>query len=244
MQILTSDFQDQLVRGLSHRMNNILSLFHGYLGLLMDDQKLDPVARQGLQKIKDGARAATDLMERTNSLVRPSSSVWREINLAEMLRQLRPTFENSCPPRVHIGIECAEDLPRVWADGSRVRLALTELVRNACEAAKSRVTIRVTANEGRVQGELFHAENEQPEHWLNISISDDGAGIPLDSAEKIYTPFYTTKRNQHSAGLGLTVVCGCAQQLGGTLHHTSGPGKTTFELTLPSRVAQEMSAVA
>ena len=46
MQILTSDFQDQLVRGLSHRMNNILSLFHGYLGLLMDDQKLDPVARQ------------------------------------------------------------------------------------------------------------------------------------------------------------------------------------------------------
>jgi hypothetical protein len=35
MQIALSDFQDQLMRGLSHRMNNILSLFHGYLGLLM-----------------------------------------------------------------------------------------------------------------------------------------------------------------------------------------------------------------
>ena len=244
MQILTSDFQDQLVSGLSHRMNNILSLFHGYLGLLMDDQKLDPVARQGLQKIKDGARAATDLMERTNSLARPSSSVWREISLADMFRQLRPTFENSCPPRVRIEIECADDLPRVWVDASRVRLALTELVRNACEAAKSRVTIRVTANEGRVQGELFHAESEQPENWLNISITDDGAGIPMDSAEKIYTPFYTTKRNQHSAGLGLTVAIGCAQQLGGKLHHSSSPGETTFELTLPSRIAQELSAVA
>ena len=43
MQLVFSEFQDQLVRGLAHRMNNILSLFHGYLGLLMDDQKLNPV---------------------------------------------------------------------------------------------------------------------------------------------------------------------------------------------------------
>lgn len=244
MQILKSDFQDQLVRGLSHRMNNILSLFHGYLGLLMDDQKLDPVARQGLQKIKDGARAATDLMERTNSLARPTSVVWREINLAEIFRQLRPTFENSCPPRVRIEIECADDLPRVWADASRIRLGLTELVRNACEAAKSRVTIRVTVNEGCVQGELFQTSNVQPEHWLKISITDDGAGIPMENAEKIYTPFYTTKRNQHAAGLGLTVAIGCTQQLNGTLNHSSSSGETTFEITLPSRVAPELSAVA
>ena len=244
MQLLTSDFQDQLVRGLSHRMNNILSLFHGYLGLLMDDQKLDPVAREGLQKIKDGARDASNLMERTNSLVRPNSAIWRDINLAELLRQLRPTFENSSSPHVRIEIECEEDLPRVWVDASRLRLALIELVRNACEAAKSRVTIRVTANEGRVQGELFQTEAGQPDHWLNVSISDDGAGIPIENAEQIYTPFYTTKRKQQSAGLGLTVALGCAQQLSGTLRHTSIPGETTFELVLPSRVAQELSAVA
>ena len=41
MQIEHSEFQDQLVRGLAHRMNNILTLFHGYLGLLLDNKKLD-----------------------------------------------------------------------------------------------------------------------------------------------------------------------------------------------------------
>ena len=56
MQIEHSEFQDQLVRGLAHRMNNILTLFHGYLGLLMDNQKLDKETRDGLSKIKDGAR--------------------------------------------------------------------------------------------------------------------------------------------------------------------------------------------
>jgi signal transduction histidine kinase len=245
MQILLSDFQDQLVRGLAHRMNNILSLFHGYLGLLMDDKKLDPVAREGLSKIKDGARAASDLMERTNALVKPSSAIWREINLADLLRQLRPTFESFCNPKVRLHVECPEDLPKIWADASRVRLALIELVRNACEAAKGKVHLKVSASQGRVQGELFQATAEQPEHWLMVSVTDDGAGIPLENAERIYAPFYTTKRNQQSAGLGLTVALGCAQQLNGGLHHRSRPGETTFEIVLPSRAAaQELSAVA
>jgi signal transduction histidine kinase len=244
MQILLSDFQDQLVRGLAHRMNNILSLFHGYIGLLLDDKKLDSVAREGLSKIKDGARAASELMERTNSLVKPTSSIWREINLADLLRQLRPTLESFCGPKVRIQIECPDDLPRIWADASRVRLALSELVRNACEAAKAKVTIRVSASEGRVQGELFQASATQPAHWLTISVTDDGAGIPIEAAERIYTPFFTTKRNQQSAGLGLTVALGCALQLSGGMHHRSRPGETTFDLVLPSRAAQELSAVA
>src|SRR5687767_13070788 len=87
MRLSIEQFQEQLIRGLTHRMNNILSLFHGYLGLLMDDRKLDAVTREGLAKIKEGARAATELMERTNALVRPASTTWREINLADLLQQ-------------------------------------------------------------------------------------------------------------------------------------------------------------
>jgi signal transduction histidine kinase len=246
MLLVNSDSHDQLVRGLAHRMNNILSLFHGYLGLMMDDKKLDAVTREGLAKIKIGAQAATDLMERTTALVRPASAIWREISLCDLLRQLRPTFESTCRPGVRITIECADDLPRVWADPSRVRMAMVELVRNACEAANHSVIIHVRADEGRVQGELFNATAGQPEHWLSISIIDDGAGIPISEAERIYEPFYSLKKNAQNAGLGLSVAAGCARQLSGKLTHRSRKGETTFELTLPSRVAQagELSAVA
>ena len=238
MQIALSDFQDQLMRGLAHRMNNILSLFHGYLGLLMDDKKLDSVTKEGLSKIKDGAKAASDLMERTHALVRPTSAVWRDINLCDLLRQMRPTFESFCGPKVRITIECADDLPMVWADASRVRMALSELVRNACEAATANVSIRVSADSSRVQGELFENAAAAPEHWLTIAISDDGPGIPIEQADRVYQPFYSTKKRQNAAGLGLTVAVGCAQQLSGSVRHHSKPGETTFELTLPSRVAQ------
>jgi signal transduction histidine kinase len=242
MRLSIEQFQEQLIRGLTHRMNNILSLFHGYLGLLMDDRKLDAVTREGLAKIKEGARAATELMERTNALVRPASTTWREINLADLLQQMRPQLDGFCNPSTRLEIECADDLPRLWADASRVRLAIAELVRNACEAARERVQIRVSASTGRVQGELFGNSEDVPKHWLSISITDDGAGIPIERAERIYTPFYTTKTKQNAAGLGLTVAIGCAQQLNGTLQHRSRPGDTTFELTLPSGIAQEQPA--
>lgn len=232
------------MRGLAHRMNNILSLFHGYLGLLMDDKKLDPVTREGLAKIKDGARQATDLMERTHALVRPTSAVWRDVNLGDLLKQSRPTFESVCPGRVKIEIECPENIPQVWVDASRVRMALLELVRNACDAARERVIIRVSAAECRVQGELFEGSGTSPEHWITIAVIDDGPGIPIDQAERVYQPFYSTKKKQNSAGLGLAVAMGCVQQLKGTLCHRSRPGETTFELTLPSAVTQRAALVA
>jgi len=231
---------------LTHRMNNILSLFHGYLGLLMDDKKLDAVTREGLAKIKDGARAASDLMERTHALVRPTAAVWRDVQLGDLLRQMRPSFESFCDPRVRVIIDCPQDLPEVWADGSRVRMALVELVRNACEAAREEVIIRVTASSGRIQGELFETTATTPEHWLTIEVIDDGPGIPVEQGDRIYQPFYSTKKRQNAAGLGLTVAVGCAQQLSGSVRHRSRPGETAFQLILPSRVAQEeeMAAVA
>src|SRR6187402_1648170 len=105
VRVSLEEFQEQLIRGLTHRMNNILSLFHGYLGLLMDDKKLDSVTRAGLAKIKEGARAASDLMERTNALVRPTSAVWRDVQLGDLLRQMRPSFESFCDPRVRVIID-------------------------------------------------------------------------------------------------------------------------------------------
>jgi hypothetical protein len=93
MQIAHNDFQDQLVRGLAHRMNNILSLFHGYLSLVVENEKLDPATLEGLEKIKLGASQASELMDRTQALVRPTASVLRTIDIGEYLRLLRPGFE-------------------------------------------------------------------------------------------------------------------------------------------------------
>ena len=243
MQIMLSEIQDQLVRGLSHRMNNILTLFHGYLGLLLDNEKLDSVTQEGLVKIKDGARIATELMDRTNALVRPMNLVPREIALDEFLAQLAPTFEKLRGLGSKIELECTGDLPIVWADPSRIRLALTELVKNACEATVSGGRIRIVVEAAELKT-FLPADHGQPSLWASISVIDEGRGIATSIEEQLYEPFSTTKKKQAVAGLGLTVAMGCMQQIGGSIDHDSAPGKTTFRLILPALHGGKIRAAA
>lgn len=233
MQKEKPEFQDQLVRGLAHRMNNILTLFHGYLGLLLENKKLDKATLEGLAKIKDGARAATDLMDRTHSLVRPSATVWREIDLVAFVGMLRPGFERLCGPRTTIECILPDNLPHIRGDAARVKTALVELVKNACEATfAGGGTVRIT-----VHGDA-HAPHpnaaSQPPAWISFSVTDSGPGVPEELAEKVLAPFFSTKKKQNAAGLGLTVVSGVARQHGGSLRMESHPGETTFTLLLPA----------
>jgi len=227
MQIVHSDFQDQLVRGLAHRMNNILTLFHGYLGLLVDNKDLDKTTLEGLAKIKLGAVQASELIDRTHALVRPSASVLREIDLGEFLRLSRLAFDGLRGPKTTIELQIEEDLPAVMCDASRIRTAITELVKNACDS---------TFADGGIV--VISARSEQTKgsrtKWIALSVSDTGPGIPDEIRDRIFTPFYSTKKKQNAAGLGLTVALSFAQQHGGSLRFDSTPEKTTFELRLPS----------
>jgi signal transduction histidine kinase len=239
MQIQPTEFQDQLVRGLAHRMNNILTLFHGYVGLMLENSELDKTTREGLNKIRDGATAASELMDRAHSLVRPSALVWREIDVAEFLMSLRPTFDGFCRPSTAMEIIVPSELPPVWADSGRVKTAIVELVRNACEAACEKGgSVRINASVEAATGKLNATPGNsavQPLKWVVISITDNGPGIEPSAEERIFQPFYSTKKRQNAAGLGLTVASGVVQQLGGILRFESKPGRTCFQVLLPAR---------
>jgi two-component system cell cycle sensor histidine kinase/response regulator CckA len=232
MQIDHSEFQDQLVRGLSHRMNNILTLFHGYLGLLLDNKRLDKATLEGLAKIKEGARAASELMDRTHSLVRPPTVVWREVKLGDFVRMLRPSFDAVRGAKTELIIDCQDELPAIWADASRIKTAILEIVRNALEATVGGGHVRIIVR-AVPQPPGNHAS--QPIQWVSLTVTDDGAGIPPEIANKIYQPFFSTKKKQNAAGLGLAVALGFVQQAGGVLRYESEPGKTAFHMLLPSR---------
>lgn len=230
-----SDFHDQFVRGLTHRMNNILSLFHGYLGLLLENEKLDRTTLEGLEQIKAGARAASELMDRTNALARPASVIWREINLNDLMTSMQSLLQSNLEGGVRLKIHCAEDLPPVWADASRLKTAIIELVRNAGEASPvdGKVTVEVSCDSaGAAVGPSSAAQRIT---WVSIAVTDEGGGVPEELLEKIFDPFFSTKHDHNSTGLGLTVALGLVQQLGGVIRLDSQPGRTAFRMLLPAR---------
>jgi signal transduction histidine kinase len=108
-----------------------------------------------------------------------------------------------------------------------------EIVRNACEA---------TAAGGIVTVEL-HAEEPAPPpsqakqsiKWVSVTVTDNGPGISENARDRIFTPFFSTKKKQNAAGLGLTVARGFVQQAGGVIRLETEANKTVFHIRLPSR---------
>lgn len=230
MQIEYSEFQDQLVRGLAHRMNNILTLFHGYLGLLMVNTKLTGPEREGLERITNGARAASELIDRTHALVRPAAPTEREVDAVVLLRLLRSSFDARRGPKTELILDVPDRLPIVTTDAGRFKTAIVELVRNALEATMGGGKVEVScqqiaAPDGREIGDHIP--------WIMLRVTDDGEGIPEKVVTTLFEPFVTTKKQQGSAGLGLTLALTFAQQHGGELSFQSKCGKTVFELRLP-----------
>jgi two-component system cell cycle sensor histidine kinase/response regulator CckA len=236
MRIEQSEFHNHLVRGLTHKMNNILSLFHGYLGLLIDDKKLDRDTVAGLLRIRDSADAAAKLMDRTKAFATPSSAVWRQVAPEDFFRTLMPSLQLFAERGIQLHVECEPDLPDLWVDTSRLRVAIKEIVKNACEASPAngavRIAVKPHARPVRTRGRRSAAPSIA---WTAICVTDSGKGIPADLNTKIFQPFFSTKNKRDSLGLGLSVALGLVQQLGGAIRLQSKPGKTTVKVLLPSR---------
>jgi len=122
--------------------------------------------------------------------------------------------------RVSIALRLAldESLPPIDADPDLLHRALSNLVLNALDAMSDSgiLTVRTSAT---------------PEH-VRIEISDTGSGLTKEECDRLFTPYYTTKR--HGTGLGLAIVQSVVSDHHGSISVESAPGKgTTFRIDLP-----------
>jgi signal transduction histidine kinase len=116
--------------------------------------------------------------------------------------------------------EYAADLPRIEAHGGELNQVWTNIIDNAVDAmnGEGRLRLRTSMREGEVV----------------VEISDSGPGIPPQVVGRIFEPFFTTKGPGFGTGLGLHIARNIVVlKHGGHINVRSGPGETTFEITLP-----------
>jgi two-component system sensor histidine kinase HupT/HoxJ len=116
-------------------------------------------------------------------------------------------------PRVDIEVG---DVPAVLADREGLAQVLSNLVENAIDAVAGREDGQVSIS-ARVDGPADHVE---------VSIRDDGPGIPAQNREAIFEPFFTTNSRGAGLGLGLAIAREIAEAMGGSLRvgETDGEG--------------------
>lgn len=218
----TAKHYDALLRGLTHKLNNLLAVIQGFSSLVLMQDDLDEMSKENLQHMKDAAGNASDLGER----VLPAGGCSRidlvEVALSDsvplLLTRVRGQVEGAQLP-LHTSLD--QNLPSIMADPDKLRLIVDELVKNAIEAAGSRgeVTVEVLVpggSSGRV----------------DFFVRNTGSEIPESKIADVFEPFYTTKDSTHM-GIGLTTAAVLAGRMGMDLGVQSGDDMTSFWLRAP-----------
>ena len=123
-------------------------------------------------------------------------------------------------PGVHIRRVFAPSLPKVSIDAEQIRRVMINLIDNAIEAMEQRGAIEI------------ETQHDRPNNLVRVVVADDGPGIPVSERDKLFLPYYSTKRR--GSGLGLAIVRRIVVEHGGSIDLTdNAPRGTRFAVELP-----------
>jgi CheY-like chemotaxis protein len=155
------------------------------------------------------------------------------VDVPALLSGMSGLLQRSLGPQVSIEWHLPEGLPRVVADPNQLELAVLNLAVNARDAMPHGGPL-VIAGRAEDVGP-GHKTDLPPGCYLCLSVTDSGEGMDAETLARAVEPFFTTKGVGIGTGLGLSMVQGTAEQLGGRLRLDSQPGKgTTAEIWLPA----------
>lgn len=124
----------------------------------------------------------------------------------------------------------AQDCPTICADMTELVQIWVNITKNACDALKLAQTPNPT-----IKMSLQVVPTGTLRGFIDVSITDNGPGVPESLHRKIFQPDFTTKKNglQFGLGLGLAIVRRIVDSYEGEISLESVPGKTTFRIHLP-----------
>lgn len=226
----------QLTSGVAHDFNNILTILSSYADLLKNELKptQNRALLRPLQKIRDGIARGVRL---TRQLSEYGSANGTEIiDLNEHIQSINSLLSQHMGESIAIRLDLGQELAALQIAPSQLDQIIMNLALNARDAMPDGGKLVVhTRNTRLKQHELKAHPNLDIGEYLRLEVRDNGVGMPLETQQHIFEPFFSTKTNNGSSGLGLATVYRIMEQLGGAIYVDSIPNQgTTFTLYFPA----------
>jgi PAS domain S-box-containing protein len=214
----------EMAAKVAHEIRTPLVTIGGFSNRLWKSMPDDAPQREYLEIIRDEVRRLEAIVSEILTYVRPGPLETEPCDVNQMVQEaLRPHQEQMAEAGIGLEVRLQQDLPPVDVNRNQIRQVLTNLIVNAMQAVQ---------HSRPAGGARLEVATGSGRNHVDISIVDNGAGIPERHRERVFRPFFTTKPG--GSGLGLAIASKIASQHGATLTYETDPGHgTTFHLRLP-----------
>lgn len=225
----------QLAGGVAHDFNNLLTAISGHCDLLLLRHEREDLDYGDLVQIHQNANRAAALVGQLLAFSRKQTLKPETLDLQDVLSDLAHLLNRLVGERVRLQLTHGAGIGSIRADRRQLEQVLMNLVVNARDAMRDGGTIRIDSEAVRLDEPMARDRATVPAgNYAVIRVSDTGTGIPEDRLQKIFEPFYTTKKAGEGTGLGLSTAYGIVKQSGGFIFVDSTVGEgSVFQVYMP-----------
>jgi len=225
-----------LAGGIAHDFNNILSAIFGYTDLAVLHAENSEQLHRDLTSIQQGAERAKELVQQILTFSRQSELTREPLRIAMVVQEAVKLLRSSIPATIEIRQQIDAADQAVLADAIQIHQVVMNLCTNAYHSMREQggiLGIKLLEKEIK-SGDPLLGNTIEPGQYLELEISDTGSGMDQTTREKIFDPYFTTRRSGEGTGLGLAVVHGIVREHQGVIQVQSEPGQgSSFRVYLP-----------
>ncbi len=231
----------EMAAGLAHELNQPLTVIRVNTQMGLESLRENTAEREELiRMLESGEKHSTRMMDIIENMLAFSRQSPADFQSADINRIIEKTFLMMGQQLQAGGIQLKQslcpDIPPVFGDAVQLEQVLLNLILNARDALQSRMN-----TDSLFKGLLEIGTGYGPvcrdtgiRDCIEVTVRDNGSGIPEEIREKIFNPFFTTKAVGSGTGMGLSIAYGIIRNHGGNIELSeSGPAGNLFTIRLP-----------
>ena len=226
-----------LAGGIAHDFNNILTAIVGFTELAIEDTHDGTLISDNLDQVLTAAMRAKALVSQILTYSRQKEHELEPVNISTIVNEAVDLIRATIPATIRIRKAIDSDCGTILADSTQLHQVVMNLCTNAYHAMIEKGGILGISLSKTIIGDedqKVSGLNLMPGSHIRLEISDTGWGMERDVLEKIFDPYFTTKKQGQGSGMGLSVAQGIIKSMNGIITVYSEPDKgTCFKIYLP-----------